>query len=401
LLRRPEADSLPHLARRRKSPIMTETADFLVIGAGIAGTSVGYELAGHGRVVVLERESQPAYHTTGRSAALYTETYGNRVVRAITSASRSFFESPPPGFVEHPVLTPRGTLLVGTPDQRPALEAAHAEVRNTVDGVHLLDEAELLRRAPLLRAGVFAGAIWEPDSRDVDVHSLQQGFTRGLRARGGRLLVDAEVTEIRRDGTGWNVTSRAGAFSAGIVVNASGAWADVVGAIAGAESIGLVPKRRTAFTFDVPKGIDLHALPAIIDVDESWYVKPEAGRLLGSPADETPSPPCDAQPEELDIAIAIDRIEKAITFPVPRLHSKWAGLRSFVADKTFVAGYAPDAPGFFWLAGQGGYGIQSSPGLSRFSAALIVGQPVPKDIAAFGIAAADLAPDRPSLMTAH
>ncbi|MBI1775525.1 MAG: FAD-binding oxidoreductase [Proteobacteria bacterium] len=376
---------------------MTEHADFLVIGAGIAGSSAAYELAALGSVIVVEREAAPAYHTTGRSAALYTETYGNRVIRSITSASRDFLEAPPPGLVDHPVLTPRGTLLIGRKDQEAALDAAFAEAKRTVEDVHRIDEDELLRKAPIFRRGYAVGAVWEPASRDIDVHELQQGYLRGMRARGGRLVVDAGVERLVRNGKTWTVETHAGRFEAPVVVNAAGAWADEIATLAGAQKVGLVPKRRTAFTFDVPAAIRLDAIPAVIDVDETWYVKPEAGRLLGSPADETPSPPCDAQPEELDLAVAVDRIEQALTFKVPRFHSKWAGLRSFVADKTPVAGFAPEAPGFFWLAGQGGYGIQSSPGMARIAAALATGKPLPNDIAAAGVTEADLAPDRKAL----
>ena len=375
---------------------MSETVDFIVIGAGIAGASAAYELASDSRVAVLERESQPGYHTTGRSAALYTETYGNRSIRAITSASRAFFETPPAGFTEHPLLAPRGTLLIGRADQEASLAMALAEGQRTVDAVSLIGAGELAAKVPFLKPGYAKAAVWEPDARDMDVHAIHQGFLKGLRARGGRVVTDAEVMGLSASGD-WTVETRAGTFKAPVVVNAAGAWADVVARMAGAHHIGLVPKRRTAFTFDVPAGTHLETVPAVIDVDETWYIKPEAGRLLGSPADETPSEPCDAQPEELDLAIAIDRIEQALSFGVGRLHSKWAGLRSFVADKSMVAGFPKKTPGFFWLAGQGGYGIQTSPGMARIAGALARGRPLPADIADRGLDALDLSPDRLSL----
>ncbi len=377
-----------------------ETADFIVIGAGIAGASAAYELASDSKVIVLERESQPGYHTTGRSAALYTEVYGNRAIRAITSASRAFFEAPPEGFTEHPLLTPRGTLLIGRDDQEASLAMALDEGRRTVDAVTMIGADELAAKVPFLKPGYAKAAVWEPDARDMDVHAIHHGFLKGLRARGGKVITDAEVMGLSSEGGDWTVETRAGGFRAPVVINAAGAWADVIARMAGARTVGLVPKRRTAFTFDVPQGTHVEGVPAVIDVDETWYIKPESGRLLGSPADETPSEPCDAQPEELDLAIAIDRIEQAMSFGIGRLHSKWAGLRSFVADKTMVAGFARKTPGFFWLAGQGGYGIQTCPGMARIAADLARGRAFPSDVADRGVDASDLSPDRLSLEVA-
>ena len=377
-----------------------ETADFIVIGAGIAGASAAYELASDSKVIVLERETQPGYHTTGRSAALYTEVYGNRAIRAITSASRAFFEAPPEGFTEHPLLTPRGTLLIGRDDQEASLAMALDEGRRTVDAVTMIGANELAVKVPFLKPGYAKAAVWEPDARDMDVHAIHHGFLKGLRARGGKVITDAEVMGLSSEGGDWTVETRAGGFRAPVVINAAGAWADVIARMAGARTVGLVPKRRTAFTFDVPEGTHVEGVPAVIDVDETWYIKPESGRLLGSPADETPSEPCDAQPEELDLAIAIDRIEQAMSFGIGRLHSKWAGLRSFVADKTMVAGFARKTPGFFWLAGQGGYGIQTCPGMARIAADLARGRAFPSDVADRGVDASDLSPDRLSLEVA-
>ncbi len=377
-----------------------DTADFIIIGAGIAGASAAYELASDSKVIVLERESQPGYHTTGRSAALYTEVYGNRVIRAITSASRAFFEAPPTGFADHPLLTPRGTLLIGRDDQEASLAMALEEGTRTVDSVSMIGANDVAMKVPFLKAGYAKGAVWEPDARDMDVHAIHQGFLKGLRARGGKVITDAEVLGLSSSGGDWTIETRAGTFRAPVVINAAGAWADVVAKMAGARIVGLVPKRRTAFTFDVPAGTHVEKVPAVIDVDETWYIKPESGRLLGSPADETPSEPCDAQPEELDLAIAIDRIEQAIAFGIGRLHSKWAGLRSFVADKTMVAGFAKKTPGFFWLAGQGGYGIQTCPGMARIAAELARGRAFPQEVADRGVDASDLSPDRLSLEVA-
>jgi len=242
-----------------------------------------------------------------------------------------------------------------------------------------------------------AAGLLEPDAMDIDVHALHQGFLRGLRARGGGLRCDAEVRALAHDGRRWQVDCAAGRFAAPLVVNAAGAWADEIGRLAGAAPIGLVPKRRTAITFDPPAGVAIDRWPAVIDIDEQWYFKPEAGRLLASPADETPSPPCDAQPDEYDVAVLVDRLAAATTLVVPRIHSRWAGLRSFVADKTIVAGFDASVPGLFWLAGQGGYGIQTSPAVARAAAALLRGERLPQDIAALGVQAAALSPQRPLL----
>lgn len=269
-----------------------------------------------------------------------------------------------------------------------------AETRKLVPSMRRLDAKAALALVPALRPDLLAGAVLEPDAMDMDVAAIHQGYLKMLRQRGGRLVTSAEVTALARDGERWRVGTGAGDFVAPVVVNAAGAWCDVVAAMAGARPIGLVPKRRTAFTFDVPAGMAIDAWPMVCDVDEQFYVKPEAGRLLGSPADETPSPPCDAQPEELEIAIAVERIQGALAFDVRRLVRKWAGLRSFVADKTPVVGFAADAPGFCWLAGQGGYGIQTAPAMARTAAALATGGDIPDDLKRLGVTRAALAPER-------
>lgn len=368
--------------------------DYLIIGAGMAGVSAGYFLARHGKVIVLEQESQPAYHATGRSAALYSETYGNATVRAITTGGRGFFLSPPQGFTDHLLLSPRGVMVVGSEAQRASVERIHNEGRQLVASVRLLAQAEILARVPVLRPEHATCGVDEPDAMDIDVHALHQGFLRGLRAAGGEVRTDAEVRGLDRRGDLWEAETRAGRFAAPVLVNAAGAWADRVAALAGIPPVGLVPKRRTAITFDPPAGLDVRTWPALIDADERFYFKPDAGRLLASPADETPSEPCDAQPDELDIAICIDRLQTATLLDIRRIESRWAGLRSFVADKTPVAGFEPDHSGFFWLAGQGGYGIQTAPAMGRLVAELARGRPMPADLADLGASEAALGPAR-------
>ncbi len=365
----------------------------MIVGAGMAGASAAYGLAPHGRVAVLERERQPGYHTTGRSAALFSETYGNATIRGLTTGGRAFYLDPPAGFAEHPLLAPRGALFIGRDDQIPALDAAVAEIGD-LDRLSRLDAAEARALVPTLKADYVAGAVFEPAAMDIDVHALHQGYLKGLRAAGGALVTDAEVTGVEFDAGRWRVETAAGGFRAPVLINAAGAWCDEVARLAGAAPVGLVAKRRTIITFDPPAGVDVSRWPLVVAVDENFYFKPDAGRLLGSPADETPSPPCDAQPEELDVALAVDRIERATELRIGRILNRWAGLRSFVADKSPVAGFDDRREGFFWLAGQGGYGIQTAPGLGRAAAALARGQPIPADLQDLGVAERDLAPHR-------
>lgn len=379
---------------------MTETCDFLVIGAGMAGASAAHELSRQGKVVILERESQPGYHTTGRSAALFVETYGNAVIRGFNRASRPFLEEPPEGFADAPILTPRGTMFVATEETMGSLRAEYDEVSQLTTSVRLLDAEGTHALHPALNRDLIVAGLYSPEDKDIDVAALHWGYLRGARARGANLVGDAELISLEKQGATWRATTREGAFSAPIVINTAGAWADEIGAMVGAKPIGLVPKRRTAFTFDAPPELDLPRLPGVIAADESWYMKPEAGHMLGSPADETPSAPCDAQPEELDLAIAIDRIETHATLTVGRLVSKRAGLRSFVADKTPVVGFETGLDGFCWCAGQGGYGIQTAPGMGLATAALATGSAFPDTLLAQGVSAEDLSPDRPALADA-
>lgn len=370
--------------------------DFAIVGAGIAGVSAAYHLAPSARVIVLEREHVAAYHTTGRSAALHSETYGSAEIRAITVASGRFYRKPPEGFTDHPLLTPRGALIAGRVEQEAGMKTAAVDFARLVPSVRWLDPGETLRLQPLFKPeAVAGGAIFEPEADDMDVAAIHGGFLRGARASGALLRLDANVTSLDCKAGRWHIALGDGeTIAATTVVNAAGAWADVLGGLAGASPIGLIPKRRTAFTFESPPGLDLAALPMAIDFDETFYFKPEVGQFLASPADETPSPPCDAQPEEIDIAIAVERIETATTLRVPRIRNKWAGLRSFVADKNLVVGYDTAVDGFFWLAGQGGYGIQTGAAAGRLASSLALGKGLPGDIASLGVTERALSPGR-------
>ncbi|MBS4046613.1 MAG: FAD-binding oxidoreductase [Alphaproteobacteria bacterium] len=375
---------------------MTDRFDVVIIGGGIAGAGAGYELARAGKkVVLLERESQPGYHTTGRSAALFAETYGNAPIRALTVASRDFLMNPPAGFASVPILTPRGALHIGSTAQSAELDAKFEDMRKLVPSVKRISASETAARLPILKPeAISGGALAEPDAMDIEVHALHNGLLRGMTAAGGRLVTDAEVTGISQSGADWLIESTQGVFSAAVVINAAGAWSDVVAGMAGVKPIGLKPKRRTAVTFDPPNGMDIHAWPMVIDADEQWYFKPDAGRILLSPCDETDSEPTDAQPDEMDIAIAIDRLETVSTLQVRRLAAKWAGLRSFVEDRTVVCGFDREKPGFFWLSAQGGYGIQTSAAMARVAAALAQGRGLPQDVADLGVTEKDLSPAR-------
>ena len=370
--------------------------DFAIVGAGIAGVSAAYHLAPAASVIILEREHVPAYHTTGRSAALHSETYGSAEIRAITVASGRFYRQPPSGFTDHPLLTPRGALIAGRTGQEADLKKAAADYARLVPSVRWLDPGEASSLHPLFKPeAIQGGAIFEPEADDMDVAAIHGGFLRGARAAGAVLRLDAEVMSLTRKDGRWHVTLRDGdTLAATTVINAAGAWADVLGGLAGAAPVGLVPKRRTAFTFDAPPGLQLSRLPMAIDFDETFYFKPEVGQFLASPADETPSAPCDAQPEEIDIAIAIERIEATTTLRVPRIKNKWAGLRSFVSDKNLVVGYDPSVAGFFWLAGQGGYGIQTGAAAGRLASSLAVGKGLPGDIVSLGVTERALSPGR-------
>lgn len=371
----------------------TRIADILVIGAGMAGASVAAELSGTARVALLEAEERPGLHSTGRSAALFTTTYGPAPVRALSRASRRFLEEGR-GPAGAPFLRPRGVMFLARADQAARAAALIAEMGAALKPVTALAARD---RVPLLRAEYLAEALADDVASDIDVDALHQHYLRGLRAAGSEVTCAAPVRGLARAGDCWKATTPAGDFAAPVIVNAAGAWADEVAALAGLAPIGLQPKRRTALLVAPPEGVAVDDWPMLVDVDEQFYVKPDAGMLLLSPADATPCPPCDAQPEELDIAIAVDRVQQALDLPVRRIAHRWAGLRSFVADGVPVAGFDPAAEGFFWLAGQGGYGIQTAPALARLAAALVRGEDVPQDIAAEGVSAADLAPGRPGL----
>jgi len=369
--------------------------DAVIVGAGIAGASFAHALAPHARVLLLEREAHPGVHSTGRSAAMFMESYGPPQVRALTRASRAFYEQPPAGFAEAPILSARGALYAAWQGQQVALDALLGTLTDTGSVVSRIDADECLQRVPVLRADGLLGGVLEVDAMDIDVHALHQGFLRGARRAGAALWTDAELVQARAASGRWQL-ELAGERRVGTrtLVDAAGAWADELAQRCGVAPLGIQPKRRSAFTFAPPAGTDVRPWPTVADVDERWYFKPDAGQLLGSPANAEPVDPHDVQPEEMDIALAIDRIERMTTLTIRRPSRTWAGLRSFVADGDLVGGFDDELPGFFWLAAQGGYGIQTSPAMGETCAAIVRGLPLPAHVTRLGLTAAVLSPAR-------
>ena len=369
--------------------------DFVIVGAGIAGASLAYQLAPHARVALLEREEQPGYHSTGRSAALFMETYGTPAIRALTRASRAFYITPPPGFTEHPILSPRGVVHVAQIGCERELEQELTLASQTSTQAERLSVEQVCARVPVLRGELLCGALYVPDAMDIDVHALHQGYLRGFRANGGQLLNHAELASAAFADGAWAIELTDGrSLRATHLVDAAGAWADVVAQRCGVRPVGLQPKRRTAFTFAPPAGIDSANWPAVVGIDESYYFKPDAGQLLGSPANADPVEPHDVQPEELDVATGIYHIEQMTTLTIRRPSHVWAGLRSFVPDGDLVIGPDNYAPNFFWVAAQGGYGIQTAAAASEFAASMLLqGQPTER-LLQFGVSAEALAPGR-------
>ena len=369
-------------------------ADVIIVGGGIAGAGAAYELAAFASVILLERERHCGYHSTGRSAASFTENYGSVVVRRLAMASRSFLQGPPSSFGDHSLLAPRGMITIARADQLDLLEDSLRQAQSLVPSIEKIDVAETIARVPVLRRDYLAGAFIEPHCMELDVNGLHQGFLRGAKARGARIMVSTGADTIERAGETWRVTTGEGTFQAPTLVNAAGAWADIVAEQAGVRPLGLEPKRRTAFNVPVPAGVDIRRWPLINDVAEEFYFKPDAGQLFVSPADVTPSPAMDVYPDDIDVATGVERLERATTLNVQHVSRAWAGLRTFASDGSPVVGFDEAKDGFFWLAGQGGYGIKTSPALSRICASLIRERRLPEDLTRLGIEATDLSPSR-------
>lgn len=373
---------------------MNNVFEIAVVGGGIAGASFAYRMAKHRSLVILERELHVGYHSTGRSAAEFSRQFQTPSTGLLADGSYEFLSNPPPGFAAVALLVPRGNLVIAQSERKNLLNSAFREVLVTSPKARILHPDDALAMVPFLRPGYTAAAFYDPANWDMDVESLLQGYLRQARHDGAEIRTNSPVTAISRDGGGFRLTTPIGEIRANIIVNAAGAWADELAQMAGLKPLGIVPHRRTAITVDVPALYDLSTMPGVAEVAEDYYFKPESGRLMVSPADATPSDPCDAQPEDLDVAYAAHFLEQSTILPVRTIAHKWAGLRSFAPDKRQVVGFDPRDPAFFWLAGQGGSGILTSPALSAWAAGVFLDGRPSQDLMALGLAADYFTPNR-------
>ncbi|HTT00553.1 MAG TPA: FAD-dependent oxidoreductase [Steroidobacteraceae bacterium] len=375
---------------------MLEQCDFLVIGGGIAGASVGFQLARHGRVIVLEMEDTAGYHASGRSAAFFHAGLGEFPVQVLTEESRAFLEHPPEGFTAHELVTPLPLLTVARAAEETELRVYLQAASERAPEARYLCGEELRSLVPMAR--IAEDALWhgvlEPRCSRIDGHALLQGFLAGIRANKGTILTRALVERIDQDAGRWKVVTPQGRFAAPVLIDAAGAWGDEVAALAGLEQIGLAPLRRTVVIVELPDGMRWEPGSFVHSLDESFYFVPESGGILLSPQDETPVDAHDVQPEELDVATAIARFEAVTSIVVKRVRSQWAGLRTFARDRLPVVGFDERAAGFFWCVGQGGFGLQTAPMLSQAAAALILRQGWPAELQSQGVSARDIAPQR-------
>ena len=383
--------SWPHDDRGHGSTVTD--ADILIIGAGISGAALAWQLAGARRVVVLEGERTPSHHSTGRSAAMQTVYAGKPMIQAASRASEAFLAQPPEGFADVPLLTPRGVLRLADAAGRAALAAAHDAALAQGRPVTLLTRAQMLARGYPVAERVVLGLLDAAPS-DIDVDALHQGFLRGAQRKGAQIRLGQKVTGMKRAHGRWWIMAGQEALTADVVVNAAGAFSDEVAAMAGAEPIRVTPKRRTIAVVPTPEGMPAADWPLMADADFSFYMKPEASGLLVSPSDAEPQAAGDAHPEELDVAIAIDRMQQWLDIPVRRVSHSWAGLRSFAEDEDPLIGFDSRAEGFFWYAGQGGFGVQSAPALSCAAAHILLGKALPEHLRRAGLSPERLCPDR-------
>jgi D-arginine dehydrogenase len=373
------------------------SADFLIIGGGVAGLSAAARLARRGRAVVLEAEDAIGYHSSGRSVTFSHYGIGDATVRGMSAYSRSFFETPPDGFSDVPLCRIQPALHAATEEKLGQGEALHARMTPFNPHIRWVDRHEMHALCPILRedAQGFVRGSLDSVSLKLDADALLQSYARAIRAAGSIVAPGQRVATIERHGAGWLVATDAGeSWAAPLLINAAGAWCDHVAGLAGVRPLGLIPLRRTIIVVDPPGAPEMADWPFVLSVANDFYMLPEAGRLLVSPVDEIPSEPCDAAPEDYDVALAAAKLEEYTTLTVQRIPHRWAGLRSFVRDRVPTAGFAPDAPGFFWLAGQGGYGLQTAPAMAEIVETLIAGGDWPEGLTALGVTAEKILPDR-------
>ena len=379
-------------------------SDFIVIGAGIAGLSAAARLAHHGRVTVIEAEEAIGYHSSGRSVSYSHFGIGDSVVRGLTAWSQPFFNQPPGEFCATPLARVAPSLYFASEETIPALDALHAQMALFTDRLRRVGPAEIEALCPVIRTGSGAAvtAVLDPTALKLDGDALLQAYARSIRAAGGAILTGRRVAAIERRGAAWHVRSETGEeWSAPVLVNAAGAWADRIAALAGVRPIGMLPRRRTIIVVEPPAGTEIAGWPFVHAAAGDFYMLPEAGQLLVSPVDEVEDDPCDARPEEYDVALAAHQLEHYTTLSVTRIAHRWAGLRSFVADRVPTAGFDAEAPGFFWLVGQGGYGLQTAPAMAAIVEALITGAEWPDGLAGLGVLPEQILPGRLFDSSAH
>lgn len=366
-----------------------ETADFIIIGGGIAGAAAGYELRDIGKVIILEKESQPGYHTTGRSAAIFHKGYngGDSIIHTLVTASEDFLNNPPNGFVPHPLLSPRDFFYIASKENSAALSRLQGKLSELTIKMTHLGKKEAKRALPHLTEEYQQSALIEHDVADVDVSALHEGYLRAIKSSGGQVICDAEVQRLYQKEGHWCIITAQGEYRTPKVINAAGAWVDQIAEMANIAPINIKPLRRTMLLIDPPADLQTDVLdwPIVMDAEEGSYFKPVSGKILLTPADQHLTVPCDAQPEEIDIAQAVHYLEKTTALKVTKINHSWAGLRNHVADGHPVVGFDPENNGFFWLAGQGGFGIKTAPAMGRITAALITGHGLPQDILDLGL----------------
>jgi len=375
---------------------MKNRYDVAVVGGGLIGASAAYHLSGHCQVALIEQESQPGYHSSGRSAAVLLPTYGGPLAQALTRASIEFLAHPPRDFAiePRPLVSPRGAIFLAGEGQLNLLDHWRPSDSAASSGARLLSASEAKERVPILVAERIAGALWLPEVQDIDATAMLQGFLRGFKGHGGTVLLDAKVRAIARADGLWVLETEAGTVRAKTLINAAGAWADEVAALAGVTPKGLIPTRRTMVLIGVPPEMDSRGWPLISDAGEQFYFKPDSGRLVVSPADHAPVAAQDVLPDEWDVAMAVDRLEAATSLRVRRIEQKWAGLRTFCADDEPVIGFDPQVPDFIWAAGLGGFGVQAAFAAGRCCEALLCRGELSSELASFGVELARLSPRR-------